>query len=384
MRLSKCRAAAAACVLAAGCTASAQRSNQTETPVTVAIAAAAETTLSDTFEAGGVVRARLTASIASRIMAPVSAVNCRPGDRVRRGAVLVVLDAREATANALAAKSALAAAVEGARAADADVREAESALQLARATHDRVKTVYDKGSATPHELDEAIGAAGSAEARVAAARARAAAAESSRQSAESAARAAEAVRTYGEITAPFDALVSERLADPGSMASPGTPLLVLEDPSDLRLEVPIDQSRAGNVQVGQAIDVRIDGLPAAEWRAGRVVEISRVDPASHDFLVKIDIADRQRIRSGMFGRARFAGTPRAALTVPAASLVRRGQLAFVFAVDAQNMARLRAVQEGVTAAGNVEILAGIKSGDLVVVNPHSALTDGTRVNGRRQ
>ena len=382
MKAWRYRATAMACLFAAGCAASAQRSAQTEAPVAVAIEAATVTTVSDTFEAGGVVRARLTANVASRVMAAVAAVNCRPGDRVARGTVLVTLDGREAAANALAAVSALAAAVETARAADAEVHEAESGLQLAQATHDRVKTLFDKGSATPHEFDEAVGARGSAEARVAAARARAAAAQNARLSAESASRAAETVQSYTAIVAPFDGIVSERLSDPGSMAVPGTPLLVLEDPSDLRLEVPIDQSRAGNVRVGQTIDLRIDGLPDAEWRPGRIVEISRIDPASHDFVVKISIADRDFIRTGMFGRARFSGTPRSALTVPAASLIRRGQLTFVLGVDG-GIARLRAVVEGVTVGGHVEVLAGLKAGDVVIVSPPAVLTDGTPVNGRR-
>ena len=71
----------------------------TATPIAVTTATAAMTALPATFEAGGIVRARLSAAVASRVMAPVTDVRVRAGDRVRKGDPLVWLDAREMTAN---------------------------------------------------------------------------------------------------------------------------------------------------------------------------------------------------------------------------------------------------------------------------------------------
>ena len=89
------------------------------------------------------------------------------------------------------------------------------------------------------------------------------------------------------------------------------------------------------------------------------------------------------MRSGSFARARFSGAPRSALTIPAAALVQRGQIAFVFVVDQGAMARLRAVSSGATANGRVELLAGLADGDVLVLNPPPALTDGHPVQAAR-
>jgi hypothetical protein len=81
----------------------------------------------------------------------------------------------------------------------------------------------------------------------------------------------------------------------------------------------------------------------------------------------------------MFGRARFEGGSRQALTVPASAIVRRGQLTSVFVVDKDNRARLRLVQVANTQGSRAEIAAGLDSGEQVVVQPSATLVDGAPV-----
>jgi RND family efflux transporter MFP subunit len=162
------------------------------------------------------------------------------------------------------------------------------------------------------------------------------------------------------------------------MATPGQPLLVLEDVSSLRLDVRIDEARASQLQVGQAVEVSTGSEHTAggTWTAARITEVARVDAASHTFVVKIDLPADTPVRSGSFARARFSGAPRTTLTIPAAALVQRGQLTFVFVVDQGALARLRAVSAGAATDGRVELLAGLAAGDVIVVNPPPSLTDG--------
>jgi RND family efflux transporter MFP subunit len=376
-------AAAAACSRAPEATPPAQMA-----PISVTTARAAVTELPATFEAGGIVRARVTAAIASRMMAPITEVHVHTGDRVHRGAPLVSLDAREMTANRDRALAAAVAAQESSGAADADVAAAEANLALARVTHQRVADLVARKSATPQELDQAVAALTAADAQLRAARARRAAADAGRDAARAASSAADTGLTYTQLTAPFDAVVSERFIDPGAMATPGTPLLMLEDPASFRLEVRLDESRSAQVQVGQPVECSVgnaaDDGSGRGWATGRVAEVARLDSASHAFVVKIDLPADTDVRSGSFGRARFSGPSRRALTVPESSLVRRGQLSFVFAVDANNVARLRAVSPGAVAAGRVETLAGVSDGDLIVLGPPPALTDGRPVQAASQ
>ena len=141
-------------------------------------------------------RARATAVIASRVMAPVAVVHVRAGDRVRRGAPLVTLDAREITANSTRASAALASAIEAARAAESDTQAADAALRLARATHERINTLYAKRSATAQELDQAVAGLSAAEAQRAGAQSRAAAANAARDAARASVEAAEIGVSY--------------------------------------------------------------------------------------------------------------------------------------------------------------------------------------------
>jgi RND family efflux transporter MFP subunit len=180
------------------------------------------------------------------------------------------------------------------------------------------------------------------------------------------------------LSAPFDGVVIERNADPGSMAAPGLPLLTLEDPTVFRLEVQVDEARAGTIRVGQDVQYRLD-THGERWTAARVSEIGRVDPSSHSFLVKVDVPGAGATRSGSFGRVLFPGTSRRTTAVPLGAVVRRGQLAIVFTVDAEGRARLRPISTGTTANELVEVLAGLNPNDTVVVSPPPGLVDGTRV-----
>ena len=368
---------------AAGCGSSGNETAEAAQPIAVTLGRAERTGLASSFEAGGVVRARSTAVIASRIMAPVVDVHVRAGDRVKRGAKLVTLDGREITANRARAAAALRSAVEASRAADAEVRAAEASAAMAKATHERIRALHDKRSATTQELDQAVTARDAAEAQVAGARARAAAAAGAREAAQSAMDAASVAASYAVLTAPFDGLVTERSVDPGSMANPGTPLLIVEDASAFRLEVRLDEARAAQVSTGQAAEVHLGDDAGSEGPlAARVSEVGRVDSA-HGFLVKLDLPGEASLRSGIYGRARFSGPAREALTVPAGATVRRGQLTFVFAVDGEDRARLQPVSTGRAGGDRVEILAGVRDGARVVVDPPPSLSDGARVSGAR-
>ncbi len=336
-----------------------------------------------TYEAGGVVRARQVAVVSSRVVAPVVEVRVKAGDRVTRGQVLVRLDAREVGAQAVRASASASGMRLSLEAAQAERRSAESAVVLARATHKRVKGLVDQNSATAQELDQAVAALAGAEARLAGATARAAEAEAGVTAAKAGEEVASVSASYAVLTAPFDGLVSNRQVDPGSMAAPGMPLLTIEDTSAYRLEVRVDESRAHLVAPGTAAEVRIDrgGAEDDGWSPVSVVEVASVDPALHSFVVKFDLPRSAGLRSGVFGRARVMGPAERVLAVPAAAVVRRGQLALAYVVDAEGTARLRMLSPGREGNGRVEMLAGLKEGDRVVLAPPDAMADGTPITG---
>jgi RND family efflux transporter MFP subunit len=368
-------------LLGAGCSAPPERTAQASPPAAVSIVVVRSAALASSFEAGGVVRARTTATIASRMMAPIVDVHVRAGDHVRRGARLVTLDGREPATALSRARATSASAREAVHAAESDVGSSQAAVTLARATHDRIRTLHDKRSATPQELDQAVATLAAAEAQLSGAEARLAAATAARDAAQSAHDAAQIAASYTELVAPFDGLIIERSVDPGTMATPGMPLLTLEDSTTFRLEVALDETRATQVAVGQDVEVQIGdpGRSTDSTVSARVTEIGRLDPTAHSFLVKLDLPPRPSWRSGLFGRARFAVSPRQALVVPSSCAVRRGQLTFVYTVDADGRARLQPVSPGAEADDRIEILAGIREGNRVIADPPAELSDGARV-----
>jgi len=283
-----------------------------------------------------------------------------------------VLDGDDLAAAARAARSATAAAEQGAIAAAAELQAAEAALTLTRASHDRIVTLQTRRSATAQELDDATAALQSAEARVAAASARSSQATLAVDSARAASDQARTTQSFSALAAPFDGIVTEKLVEPGNMASPGTPLLRVEDTGAFRLEVRVDESRAREVRKDASVPVFLG--TATSPVSGTVVEVSRaVASDARAFLVKIALPAVPNLRSGEFGKARFVGTPRRALTIPVSAIVRRGQLTSVFVVE-NGRARLRLV-----SVSESEVLAGLTESERVILSPPAGIVDGRRV-----
>lgn len=368
-------AALAMCATLSGCSAHDATAVTVEAaePVAVAVATVSIADVTGAIDSGGVVQARTTAVLTSRILAPVREVRVSPGDRVRAGQRLVVLDGDDLAAGARAARAAARAAEQGSQAAEAELTVAQAALTLAGVSRDRIARLQASQSATAQELDNATATLHSARARVVGASARALQATAAIESARAAGEQASITESFTTIAAPFDGLVTEKMVEPGNMASPGMPLLRLEDTRGFRLEVRVDESRIGEVRSGEGVPVVLGAETTPV--AGTVIEVSRaVDADARAFLVKVDLPDTPGLRSGEFGKARFRGTPRRALTIPSSAVVHRGQLTSVFVV-ADGVARLRLV-----SLSGSEVLAGLTESEVVILSPPVGVVDGRRVS----
>jgi RND family efflux transporter MFP subunit len=338
--------------------------------------------LPDRFDSGGVVAADVSATVTSRVVAPVVEVRARAGDRVRAGQVLVVLDDQALGAQARQAVAATAAAEQGLTAARTEYAAAAADQKLADAWHARIAALHARKAATPQELDEAEARRAGAAARTAGAEARIEQGVAQVSASRAAAEAAATTHAFAVIRAPFDGLVTEMLTDPGNMASPGVPLVRLDSTGAARVDVRVDQSRAAYVRPGDGVEVVFDQpLPGAETSAveGTVAEVARAISADeHAFTVKVSLPAAVQARTGTYVRARFRGPTRKVLVVPEDAIRRQGQVATVLVIDA-GVARLRLVQAGAAVGEGVEVLAGLEAGETIVVAPPANLMDGQRV-----
>ncbi len=344
---------------------------------TVHVKTVADSEIADIYQAIGSVRARYSAAIAAKISANILEVRVQAGDHVPAGHTLIVLDRRDLEANLRRSEAARAEAESALDETESAIRAARANFELARVTHKRFQDLLSNASVSQQELDESQARVQSAEAALEMAASRRRQIESRRSQAEAGIAAARVALDYATLTAPFAALVTERKADPGSLATPGAPLLTLEREGSPRLEASIDESRLDLVRVGESVTVEIDGLNRTV--TGRVAEVvPSVDAATRSFTIKIDLPALPGLRSGMFGRAGFAAGKRAALLVPQSAVLERGQIRSVYVVEGDT-ARLRFVTLGEGRDGQREVLSGLTAGERIIVTPPQLLADGGRV-----
>lgn len=350
----------------AGCTN--EHSASTTSPETLSndsLIAVQKTTVLDWLEAVGTVRATQTSQISSQVMGNILEIRAHEGDLVRGGQILAIIDDTQS-------RSAVDQATAAVTAAEKESSAADSELALAGTTLKRYQQLYEKKSVSPQEFDEIKGRYQSAEAR----RDMALAGQAQANAGLMRARTS---LGYTRIHAPFAGVVTEKKADAGTLASPGMPMFTIEDTRSYRLEVGVDESDLRLVHVGQVSPVAIDALGNV-LRSGKVVQIvPAADPASRSFLVKVELPADARLRSGLFGRARFPRGERPALLVPRTSLVERGQLQGVYVLDANQIAGLRYVTIGKSAGKQIEVLSGLQAGEKLVAVAGDRDLSGKRI-----
>jgi RND family efflux transporter MFP subunit len=329
--------------------------------------------------APGVVRAVRTARLSAQVMAPIEQIRVREGDAVHSGQVLVVLDDRELQARRAAAAAAVTQATAATEAARQALASARAQAAVAEKTFHRYEFLQQQHSVSPQEFDEVRGRWEAERAAVAAAEAQLSQAEAGARQAAEQLRAATTELSYTRLRAPFTGVVLRRLADPGTLAVPGSPILELEDSSQYRLEVVLDVELAEHIRRGSQARITFDALGRRTF-TGTVVELEPgADPASHTSMVKLALPHDSALRSGLFGHAWFTAGTRSALLIPETAVVQRGQLTGVFVVDATGIAHLRMITLGQAFKAGVEVLSGLDAGERIVANPGPAELDGRKL-----
>ncbi|MCI0561985.1 MAG: efflux RND transporter periplasmic adaptor subunit, partial [Nitrososphaera sp.] len=330
----------------------------------------------------------------------VLAVHVREGDRVRMGQLLIEIDDRDAKAQLQKAQAGLREAQDGLeeieqmiRASEAAKDAAEANKTLATSTFDRYKSLLERQVISRQQFDEAQAKYKVAEAEVDRANkvlqsvmAKKDQALAKIDQAKADVANAQVYVGYARIVSPIHGILTAKQADVGILATPGVPLLTVEDDTQYRLEATVEESQMGKIHLKDLVRVWIDALGDKEL-AGRVAEIVPTsDPASRSYTVKIDLPaqtgepdSRPLLRSGFFGKAHFSLGYRETITIPRKAMVDRGQLVSVYVVDSSNIARLRLIKTGKQYGDRVEVLSGINDGDQVVVEGAETLSDGSPV-----
>jgi RND family efflux transporter MFP subunit len=317
------------------------------TPVSgVTIAEMKPSQVDDYYETSGTVKAKNVGVIASKIMGSVTSVVVREGQRVNRGQTLLTIDDSDLAQKVTAATS--------------SVESARQQKQLADVTLSRYAKLYEEKALSRQEFDQV-----ETQKKIA---------ENEFERAKAMLREAQAYQGYAHIRAPFAGVVTGKKIDPGSMAMPGMQLLTVEDTSGFLVEAAVDEKLSARLRVGTPVDISIDALN--QTIKGKVSEaVPAIDPMSRTFIVKVTVSGTG-LKTGLFARVRIPTGTRDALKVPVSSIVEKGQLTGVYAVDAKGIIAYRLVRTGKRFGSDVEILSGLNPGDKIVVSGTDKAIDG--------
>ena len=345
----------------------------------VEVAIAESTQRERTAEVIGTVRSDTIAVLAAQVMGRITSIPVNEGDRVEAGATLATIDDAAVRARLAEAESAVAEAEAGREEVEGAVAQAEAGKILAEKTFERFRNLHEERVVTAQEFDEVQAKRTVAEQEYKRALDRKAQVEARLSRVRAQADAARTMLSYTRITAPFAGVVTEKPANPGSLASPGMPILVLEETRRYRMEASVPESFLGRLRVGSRVTVVLGAGPGSGI-PGTVSEVvPRVDPMSRTFLVKVDLGGTRGLRTGMSGTIRFASGVETVVTVPRAAITRAAGYEGLFTIGEDNVARLSMVRPGASFGDRVEILSGIDPGTRVAVSPPEALVDGARV-----
>jgi len=327
--------------------------SQPPVPVIVGVASANRV---DGITAAGRVEALRSATISTRVMGTITRVYVKVGDKVREGQLLATISGQDLEARKAQADAQIAA---GTAAAD------NAQKDLVRYTH-----LYSRGSATASELDNATLRYKGAAANLDAAR--------------EARSEVEAAIAYTRLTAPFSGVVTTKAADEGSLASPGVPLLTVEQAGVLQVTATVAENEVAAIRPGQKARLMVNAAGLAT--EGVVEEVGASSIASEgQYPVKISLPGpaQKQLYAGMYVNIAFPvpgkSSAGASILVPSSALVHNDQLTGLYIPSNANTALLRWVRTGRTYGDEVEVLSGLAADEPFILQADGKLYNGAPI-----
>ncbi len=299
------------------------------------------------------------------------------GDRVKKDDVLATLVQESLDAQLAQYDAALARAEAAISKAQSQIVETQARLEEAEAAFERAKPLKKSGYLSESIYDQREAAAKSAEAQLVAARDGLKLAGAEKAQVEAQRRELAWRRSNTKVTAPADGLVSRRTARIGGMASAtAEPMFRIIARGEVELDAEVIETELGKIAVGQKARIAVAGNGVVD---GTVRLVSpEVDKTTRLGRVRIFLGDDPRLRIGSFARGVIHTASGHGLAVPSSAVVFDADGAFVQVVNDGRVSR-RAIKTGLISSGLVEVVEGLKEGDVVVSRAGTFLRDGDTV-----
>ena len=341
-----------------------------------AVAPVARGPIVNTFSIAGQFLPYQNVELHAKVAGYIKSISVDIGDHVHTGQVLAVLEVPELVAQVNEANAGTHHAEEEIARAKSDVARAEADHVALHANAERLVNT-DKvrpGLIAQQELDDANAKDRASGAQVDAATSELAAAKQQLEVAKADAQHYSALSDYTRIVAPYDGVVTWRFSDKGALVQAGTsntsglPVVTVAQINQLRLRIPVPETIAAKVRIGDSADVKIQAT--GEHFTGKIARFTdALDPTTRTMQVEIDVPNpTYRLQPGMYADVVLASDGKQdALIVPVNAIQREQNNVKVLVVDSQNRVQSREVQLGVQSNNSVEIVSGLTAGERVIV-----------------
>ena len=358
--------------------------------VIAAVAPVQRGTIENTLTIAGAFKPFQDVDLHAKVAGYIKSIYVDVGSHVKTGQTLAILEVPELAAELAGADAAVRRAKEEIRRAEGDVARATSAHAAVHAMFNRMKQASEQraGLLAQQEVDDAQAKDLEAEAQVSSAQAALDAAQQALQVAQATQKQYAALSDYTKITAPFAGVVTIRYADTGSLIAAGTssstqsePVVRLAQVSVLRLVLPVPESIAAQIHLGDPVKVHVQAL-----NEDIIGEVSRfaslLDSQTRTMETEIDFENPDgRLLPGMYAETVLQlAERRNVLVVPLEAVTQSEGDATVLAVNAQNTVQLCHVKLGLQGRARVEVLSGLSEKDRVIIGNRSQFRDGQRVS----
>ncbi len=331
----------------------------TEAPISVTLSATQNSETGNQVTASGKLVAKNSVNLSTRMMGYITSMKAEVGQNVRAGQVLVSINASDIQAK-------------GGQ-ANAQISQAQAQYNIAKKDYERFQNLYKSQSASQKELDDM--------------QARYEMAKAGLQAAQQMKNEVNAQYRYTNITAPISGTITAKFAEQGDLANPGMPLLTIESPSALQVQVLVSEQNISLITEGMPVTVSLKSINKTV--SGKVTEISKsAANTGGQYMIKVSIHNSQDLLPGMFANVQFplknSGKNTQQFTsvmmVPKSALVEQGQLIGIYVPSQQNTAILRWVKTGKTIGDQVEILSGLAPQEKYITQTNGRLYNGAKIS----
>lgn len=301
----------------------------------------------------GTIQPERRADLRAEVQGIVLQVLKENGDAVKRGDLLVRLDADTIR--------------DGLSSAEAAQRAAQQAFEQAGRQLERMKTLRSSGMTSAQALEDAENRRNSTQSELEAAKSRVSVAQQQMQ------------RT--EVRAPFAGVVSDRKVSAGDTAQIGKELLKVIDPTSMRFEALVSADNVGQIEPGQAVRFRVHGYGEQEFTG----KVRRMNPAANPTTRQVEVlvdfvGDKQPKLAGLYAEGHVQTASRTSLTLPASAVVRDGDTASAWRLKDNKLQKVKlGIEERDARTGDFVLKNGLAEGDQVIRHPTALLKDNQPV-----